>query len=529
MGLLTEVEAAIKTGYSIELLRYFAKKCPKASGDEKLKSKVIDGQYYYDDSDLRTYQTYLNNPWPKPAKGTRPSIPDAIKEDIKKESHYGCAICGHMDNGEIAHIDPVAENMNNSPDNLIFLCPNHHTKYDYGFKPNSNITIDVIKAAKLIKRQSRQRMLMHEANTTKLLQSIIKSLKAFEEKVKDAESPDLAAIYTTEMHKLAASIPEAITIAENNAKNDQEFSESDKIILNNAPKIALAISGKVLKKDSSMRTAVSEIIDLSEEILIDIDEVDCPHCHGQGMTGLIGDLCAFCHGSMVVSSAKYNEYDPDDIDEKQCPHCNGRGTTGLAGDLCSYCDGSMVVSSAKYDKYDPDDLDEKQCPHCNGRGTTGLVGDFCSYCDGSMVVSSAKYDKYDPDDIDEKQCPHCNGQGTTGLVGDFCSYCDGSMVVSSAKYDKYDPDDLDEKQCPHCNGRGTTGLAGDLCSYCDGSMVVSSAKYDKYDPDDLDEKECPHCNGRGTTGLIGDLCAFCEGSCVVTKAKANAYHKKYGR
>ena len=42
-----------------------------------------------------------------------------------------------MDSGEVAHIDAVADTLNNSPDNLIYLCPNHHTKYDLGYKPSS--------------------------------------------------------------------------------------------------------------------------------------------------------------------------------------------------------------------------------------------------------------------------------------------------------------------------------------------------------------------------------------------------------
>ena len=106
-------------------------------------------------------KNYLNQPWPLPENGKRPSIPNLIKEDIKRESHYSCAICGHMDNGEVAHIEPVSETLNNSPDNLIFLCPNHHTKYDYGYTLKGNITIEEVRAAKMLKRRSRCRVLRY--------------------------------------------------------------------------------------------------------------------------------------------------------------------------------------------------------------------------------------------------------------------------------------------------------------------------------------------------------------------------------
>ena len=72
----------------------------------------------------------------------------------------------------MAHIEAVAETLNNSSDNLIFLCPNHHTKYDLGFKPSSNITLEVVRAAKFVKRSTRQRVLRHEANAIKLLVAV---------------------------------------------------------------------------------------------------------------------------------------------------------------------------------------------------------------------------------------------------------------------------------------------------------------------------------------------------------------------
>ena len=154
MPLLTLTEASIYSGYSPELLQYFSKNCPKYNENKKLNFQTISDLLHFDESDLKNYIKYLKEPWPVKDNATRAYIPDAIKDDIKKESHFQCAICGHMDNGEIAHIEPYKQTLNNSPDNLIFLCPNHHSKYDYGHKLSSNITTEVIWETKKIKRES---------------------------------------------------------------------------------------------------------------------------------------------------------------------------------------------------------------------------------------------------------------------------------------------------------------------------------------------------------------------------------------
>ena len=162
----------------------------------------------YDETKLIEFNNYLNSPWPFTKKAHRPAIPEAIKEDIRQESHYSCAICGHMDNGEVAHIEAVSNTLNNSPENLIYLCPNHHTKYDYGYTLNSNITISEVRAAKLLKRKSRCRILKYEANATKYLFTIIKFLKHIESQLKQEENNNLIKIYLTEMKKIAEIIPD---------------------------------------------------------------------------------------------------------------------------------------------------------------------------------------------------------------------------------------------------------------------------------------------------------------------------------
>jgi len=161
--------------------------------------------------------------------------------------------------------------------------------------------------------------------------------------------------------------------AEKAAQADQNLSDIEKVVARKAPALGkLTVGISMLKTDDQVRATVSKILAAADEVFVEIDEVECPHCGGRGMTGVIQNLCAFCHGSCVVTQAEYDDYDRNAIDEVECPHCGGRGITGLNGVLCAYCKGSCVVTHDSHDAYDPKTIDEVDCPHCGGRGLTGL-------------------------------------------------------------------------------------------------------------------------------------------------------------
>ncbi|MBF4049609.1 hypothetical protein ISI15_16395 [Burkholderia pseudomallei] len=524
MAFLTKIEAAIALGVGVDLLDWFIKKCPKPGEDRTLVTIKVGTEEMIDEAELAQFQQYLREPWPVKIDKTRPTIPDKIKTDVKQESHLACAICGHMDNGEVAHIEAVKKTYNNSPDNLIFLCPNHHTKFDLGFKPRSNVTEDEVRAAKLIKRQSRARIMRVEADVTRALVTVLDLIRRLKKRIDDAEGKAISKVYLVEMKNLlkhSAQLGEKVASA---SKSGTANGELQKHLNQHAPTIAkLSAEGLAATSDRQMKAKVRSLVEESHDVVEALDEVDCPRCNGRGTTGLNGDWCKYCRGSQQVSHARAEAYDPNDIDEEECPHCNGVGTVGLCGDYCAYCRGSQFVSSDRAAEYSPADIDERACPRCDGRGTTGLVGDFCAYCRGSCVVSLEKWSEYEPDEIDEVACPRCDGNGTTGLNGDFCAFCKGSQVVTKAKADAYDEDTIGEVECPHCNGRGTTGLNGTYCSFCRGSQVISEAKAERYDPDEIDEVMCPRCGGQGTTGYAGDICKLCKGEQTVTAAKAHKF------
>ena len=526
MALLTISEAAIKSGFSVELIDGLTNRCPKPGDDRVLEASNIDGTIHVREADLDGYLVYLRSPWPLPAGGNRPRIPDAIARDVREEAHHSCAICGDLNKGELAHIDPVAKTLNNSPDNLLLLCPNHHTEYDYGYKPSSNVTREVVLAAKQMKRASRRRMLRYEGNVAATLRAVLQAVRTVTSTVKTEEDDDLRATYITELQSLLDAIPALSQEAQDAASRDEAFAEEEAALVAAAPKLLAATQGAAAEA-LSPQLAAGSVISASRDVIV-LDEVACPHCSSRGTIGLMGQLCAFCRGDQWVTELHASRYDRDAIDEVPCPHCNGAGMTGLRSALCSYCGGDQVVSTEKADGYDRDAIDEVPCPHCNGAGMTGLRSALCSYCGGDQVVSTEKADGYDRDAIDEVPCPHCDGAGMTGLRSALCSYCDGDRVVSAKKADGYDRDAIDEVPCPHCDGAGMTGLRSALCSYCDGDRVVSTKKADGYNPDAIDEVPCPRCTGAGTTGLGGALCPLCRGDRVVTRAVGTAYRDQRG-
>jgi hypothetical protein len=58
-------------------------------------------------------------------------ISEPTKRLIRQAAFFGCSICGNP-LLEYAHIMPYEKSQDNSVENLIALCPNHHTEYDLG-------------------------------------------------------------------------------------------------------------------------------------------------------------------------------------------------------------------------------------------------------------------------------------------------------------------------------------------------------------------------------------------------------------
>jgi hypothetical protein len=326
MALLSLVESAYKVGWSIELLEKLTARGPKRGEDRKrLPSVMVRGERMIESDDLDAYVIYLAQPWPRASTGKGPHIPVAIKTDVKRECHLACAICGLQESGELAHIEAVATTDNNSPDNLLLLCPNHHTKFDGVHRLKRNVTLEDARAAKAWKRASRRRMLLHESNSRRAMSTLLARVEKLEQLLEAAPTPTMALAVGTELRFTLSQVSDTFARAEAAAAADEHYDAAA-----NAPYLAstafraaasAAASGRRMN-DSQVGTAVSELLSVGQAFRMP-DETQCPHCDGRGQTGLVGDLCAYCQGSTVVSHAKETAYDPDDLDEVPCPHCDG--------------------------------------------------------------------------------------------------------------------------------------------------------------------------------------------------------------
>lgn len=300
---ISKIEAAIQLGWSVELIDYFTKNCPKSGENIILPVERTNQGDLFLIEDLMQYKDYLSKPWPKTKNGKRPQIPNAIRKDIKTEANYACAICGHMENGEIAHIEAVSSTLNNSPENLILLCPNHHSQYDYGYKSSSNITIEEVRAAKILKRNSRKRMLLPEANAITSLKQLINTINNIENTLKSETNENLKIKYLNETKQLLIKIPEITKNALESAKRDSTDTKTKEIVLNSIPNLVKMITRKLPESvdKKEIRDIISDILKQSHDI-IDIEETYCPNCRGMGTTGVTKDLCTYCKGSCFVST-----------------------------------------------------------------------------------------------------------------------------------------------------------------------------------------------------------------------------------
>lgn len=405
--------------------------------------------------------------------GTRPTIPAYIQEDVRAECHQQCAICGSMDNGELAHIEPVADSYSNSPDNLILLCPNHHTEYDYGFQPSTNVTFEVVTSAKTMKRSSRIRMLRFESNAVTALRAALGALSVAEAKAGESDDELLRTTLTTEIAALLDGLPALLQAAEQAGSADRDLTDAWQRVTAMAPELSkttLSAVNRRRESEGDVRTAAQEVLQVGSPVVV-LDEVACPRCGGRGQTGLVGDLCAYCEGRCYLPQADVDAYDPAGRRgrlpplRRQRSNRQGRGALHLLPrkPLCQPC-GGRSVRPIRYRR--------GRLPRCYGSGQTGKVGDVCTYCGGSCVVAQTEAESYEPDDLDETDCPHCGGNGQFGLNGEACGFCGGSCYVSRTMAEAYDPDELNEVRCPRCGGSGQQGFAY-FCPLCDGRTVVT--------------------------------------------------------
>ena len=416
---LSRFHGAVSTRMSPELLVWLTRYSPKNGETRKLRCSKVDGEPYFEESDLAAYDSYLKEPWPC-KEGGRPNIPTGIEREIEVESYYSCAICGKSTR-ESAHIDPVYSSKNNHPHNLICLCPTHHTEYDTGVIPKGDISA-------LKKRLISSRLTLWKLQA----QGFDCAISAIADVGRTGGLPK-------EIHDLlTAETLEALGSAAASAPAS-EFSK----------KVSTAVKS---------REPVQSLREARNYELERLGDIDCPLCHGTGNHN--GLECPICDGFGVVNKHAALEIDLSPFDQVDCPLCDGEGRHD--GDDCPVCHGDCKMDRRFAENVDLRDFDQVDCPLCDGKGRH--EGDDCPVCHGDCTMDRRFAENVDLRDFDQVDCPLCKGKGRH--EGDDCPVCHGDGKMDRRFAENVDLRDFDQINCPLCDGKGRH--EGDDCPVCHG-------------------------------------------------------------
>jgi len=489
--LISEYEAAQLVKISPTLLRWFTSYDAKGDG-RKLDFEDNAGVYFYEKKKLLDFNANLQSPWTKPPSGTRPNIPKGIQQEIKTEAYFTCPVC-HTNVGEIAHIEPVCTTLNNHPHNLIFLCPNHHTVYDFGFK-FKNIKKDDVKHFK-------DNLLLFQSIQWGLQSQVIESYLSVIFKInilKGLEEGILQSLDDKEFQKTLS-----LLVAKIDKIRDQKTTNTGiKKIIGSVDKTKFVTQKEIAYSYLTTKNDAQQLISSSP------DFKPCPVCATKGCTDFF-EICPGCDGEGYVPAN--NVIDITKYSIEDCPLCSGAGYTPEF-ETCPPCGGEGRLTREQIDTIDFDRFLKKDCPVCNGKGYTS---DFetCPPCDGEGKLTNEQIDHIDFDQYEFEDCPLCNGNGRTTHF-DYCPPCDGEGRLTKQQISQINFDKYNLQFCPLCKGRGSTNDF-EVCPPCDGVGSLTSQQIENIDFLMYTFKNCPTCKGKGYTEHQ-DVCQTCGGEARVT-------------
>jgi len=469
---LNEFEAAVQYSFSPELLRWFTQN--PVVDSNLLNCNIIDDIYYFNRNDLDKLDQKLQQKWPLPPKGSRPTIPSGIAREIKQEARFKCPACG-SDIGELAHIIAVNTSFCNHPANLIYLCPTHHSLYDYGHKYKSISLEDVqaLKKASLIV----QRIVWQTQG--KLITTLVGVMNA------------------------GRKLVDILNANGNLITKDQLNLIFQDVIISSPQQIVVPTAFRVIESVVDFNSQISEVLATTTAEL-------CPLCNGKGRTSRY-ENCPVCLGNGVAPEG--GVFDLDDFTEIPCPLCKGKRS--YSGDDCPECGAEGTIPKYKLSDFDEFMYSPHPCPLCNGRGS--YEGDDCPECGGNKQVTGYQLARFDASAYDKHQCPLCKGRGS--YEGDDCPECGANKQVTGYQLARYDASAYEKHQCPLCKGRGS--YEGDDCPECGGNKQVTGYQFAHYDASAYDKLPCPLCNSRGL--FKGDDCPMCDGSKKVTRFQRDRF------
>ncbi|WP_050625987.1 HNH endonuclease [Bradyrhizobium viridifuturi] len=472
---LSEYEAACLTGMSPDLLRWLTVNAPKSGVPRKLKVADKKGEaLFFEEVEVIGFNQWLKAPWPhKPGK--RPHVPAGIRREIKQEANGACAIChGHQDSCEAAHLDPVYKSKNNHPENLLWLCSNHHTAYDNGlFGPDEENAEFVGSFKKILHRY---KLLLwrtqHEISSTLL--TVLEDCSALAKQLAEAKTGEqvkaVARIAESTLERLPALAPVS--------KQDPKYE---------AFKSISAEVASLSKDESPIATRLEKARSIRKDYVAAFGFVVCPLCEGSGRHK--GTDCPVCGGDREIEEKFVDRIDLRDYEKVDCPLCEGEDT--FRGEPCPVCGGEARMDRRYADLVDLGDYEKIHCPLCGGSQT--YEGELCPVCGGEGELDRRHADAVDLREFELVDCPLCGGAGR--VEGNDCPGCGGRREMQRRFANRIDLGDYAKVDCPVCSGEGIR--TGGECPICGGAGQVARGDLERIDVKDYELIECPICEGKG--------------------------------
>lgn len=486
--ILNQYEAAALLAISPELLLYCTSYKAKAGVDRKLiVAKKEKDLWYFEEDELKDYDRFLREAWPSKEAGARPHLPDAFKNEVKQEASGECALCLANGNScEAAHIASVAKSRCNHPHNLIWLCANHHTKFDKGWLGPKEDQNDLVKSQKYVLQYRRRAQWSQAADVTSQLAGLIKLAGATAKAAKSANEADQALAKEVAQNVLHL-IPSILKLNQD---------EKLKPVLS---KIKSAIEpSSVAGYTTDAVEMLSAAASFEQEFIRDAGLKDCPLCSGSRWHN--GEECPVCEGEGAIPNEASPDLEPFELVD--CRLCHGSGK--VDAETCAFCEGDRQIERRVDERTDWNEFDKVDCSLCQGSGRRN--GDWCPVCEGEKQLLRRVLDRISLDDYEEVDCPLCEGQGR--FQGDFCPECNGDRRIERRFAEAIDVSKYDDELCGLCGGTGD--FYGQTCPCCDGDKRVPKHVNDQLEPGAAKLVNCPRCRGQGQ--LNGDACPVCEGT-----------------
>ncbi|AXK38139.1 zinc finger domain-containing protein [Crenobacter cavernae] len=494
-NLLNEYQAAALIGMSPELLQYLTSHQAKWRDSRKLAiAKMADGALYFEEAELKSYDAWLRAPWPA-KDDKRPALPDAIREEIRLEANLECALCKSSGQaGEAAHIDPVHTGRSNHPHNLIWLCANHHTKFDNGCFGPKGADNEVIVALKRGLHHFKRIAWQGQAEVCKQIAATLSLCSEMREKLARAtQKVEVDAVERIAKEALA-QLPKFASQPGLDAVRPTLTRLADQLAAGQA------------RRGTTTRKQLETAASFEEEFLLNSGLVWCPLCKGTKTHN--GYDCPVCSGDGSVD--KDLQVNLTEFELVKCQLCSGEGSYEH-GD-CPACGGEGELERRFAEQFDFSQFDIVPCQLCRGKGK--LQGDDCPACYGEGEMARGAAERIDFIDFEEVDCPLCDGEGRYN--GDDCPECQGNRTMQRRYADRVDVSKYDLQQCPICKGKGQ--YLGEDCPACGGEGSMSTGAAEQLDRSLYELVKCPACRGKGVID-DGD-CYACGGDRMMLRCYA---------